>query len=98
MRHLGFRFAGEPIGKMWIILPQQPFRLYGVHANGEVMLDENDKKIHEGWDVRRPASRTLQKEFKNMIDMRISSRFFGLPRWFESQFSRLSEKTCAGFL
>ena len=53
---LTLRYAGTLIGKMHIILPLAPKKIWG--------FDSSVKKILKGWDVRVPASKMIQNEMK----------------------------------
>ena len=51
-----FRYGGEPIGKMHVIFPLAPTKIYGIDSEGE--------KIVVDWNVRIPASKNIKKEVK----------------------------------
>ena len=51
-----FRYGGDPIGKLHIIFPLAPKKIWDI--------DENGKKFVKGWDVRTPASAVIKKEMK----------------------------------
>ena len=51
-----FRYGGDPIGKLHIIFPPAPKKIYDI--------DEEGKKFVKAWDVRTPASASIKKEMK----------------------------------
>ena len=50
------RYKGTPIGKLHIIFPLAPKKLYA--------FDEEGEKYIKDWDVRVPASAAIKNEMK----------------------------------
>ena len=55
-----FRYGGDPIGKMHIVFPLAPKKVFGFDSTG--------KKFIKTWDVRTPASAAIVKEIEEWAE------------------------------
>ena len=52
-----FRYAGNPIGKIHIIFPLAPKKIWAIESQGVKFL--------KSWNVREPASQKIKTEMKS---------------------------------